>query len=922
MLNVPVVVSWVPQRLAAAEGARRSEEAHETATRRSIRLRSALVALAGWALAAPALAIAPSLVADIHPGFQSEGSNPHGFVAVGGRSLFISGDDVLWSTAGVPGDPISLGFTGLHGVTPVFAGGRGYFTGCADFACALWSTDGTPAGTRQVVKSSGTSTDPLTAVAPAGLPRTLVNFTLSFEPVLWRTDGTAAGSGRVMTAQRPRNLVSFQAQGWFFADQVNAPGTLFATNGLPGGTRRVGNVTHGSGLTPVGNRLVFFSGRDLWSSDGTAAGTRKLATLSGSVFSVVTVGGRAFLFSVDFAGFGRDLWTTDGTSAGTRRLLSTASGGSNDPILALGGKAAFFASDATHGTELWSSDGTSGGTRLVKDVCPGTCSGVRRLGASANGRVWFTGFTPTRGAELWTSNLTPAGTRQVRDTCPGTCGGNPGGFLAAGNRLYFTAGEAERSLWESDGTTAGTLRLTMKHPTETLEGVPLGGSRIAFAGFDADHGLEPWISDGTVAGTRQLVDINSVNRAGSSIESMMAAGGRAIFLADDGTTGRELWVSDGTEAGTHLAYDQNPGPASSRLYGFNSGEAGGRLVFSAQDPQGPSFLIGSDGTPAGSHVLLPEETSIAGSLLRAGNRLFLPAHDPVHDTELWATDGTPGGTVRLTDFGPSSPFRPSGGPPILYALGDRAIAPVLGADDVEELWISDGTPGGTQPLHQVYPFLEAPFEHALSQPAQLGGFWYFVVADPDAGTSTLWRTDLSVGGTGAVDVLDLSATSGEWKLYPLGDRMIVFGASPSGRAIWVSDGTVLGTRIVRFLGVKLSAPPVSFDGRLWFLEEFSSPQRLWSTDGTAAGTALFFDEFGGQNPGVEAIQAVGDRLVMATQTRFLSTDGTLAGTAPIEIQGRVPFENITLQTLGVGGQMFFPWDDGTSGAELWVIRPE
>src|SRR6185295_11207222 len=101
MLNVPVVVSWVPQRLAAAEGARRSEEAHETATRRSIRLRSALVALAGWALAAPALAITPSLVADIHPGFQSEGSNPHGFVAVGGRSLFISGDDVLWSTAGV-----------------------------------------------------------------------------------------------------------------------------------------------------------------------------------------------------------------------------------------------------------------------------------------------------------------------------------------------------------------------------------------------------------------------------------------------------------------------------------------------------------------------------------------------------------------------------------------------------------------------------------------------------------------------------------------------------------------------------------------------------------------------------------------------------------------------------------------------------
>src|SRR5688572_28595111 len=39
----------------------------------------------------------------------------------------------------------------------------------------------------------------------------------------------------------------------------------------------------------------------------------------------------------------------------------------------------FGAEDGIHGQELWRSDGTPAGTRMVKDICPGRCSGFRQF---------------------------------------------------------------------------------------------------------------------------------------------------------------------------------------------------------------------------------------------------------------------------------------------------------------------------------------------------------------------------------------------------------------------------------------------------------------------------------------------------------------------------------------------------------------
>ncbi|HXU29859.1 MAG TPA: hypothetical protein VN851_04705 [Thermoanaerobaculia bacterium] len=887
---------------------------------RSIFLRSVLFSLAGWALGFPAQAVTASRAADINPGFRSESSFPRFFATIGGRALFFGPNRALWSTAGVPDDPVRLGPAGLTDVfSATEAGGRAYFGGCDESVCGLWTTEGTSASTRRLLRTANNSSDRIEAVVPAGLPRTLLIFTPNFEPLLWRTDGTAAGTLRVtLTARRPRELVAFQGKGWFFADLPGAPGALFSSDGLPGGTRRVGTSTGGSRLFPMGNRLMFFVGRDLWSSDGTKAGTRRLATLPNDTVGGAVAGSRLFLATGDPLFEQRDLWISDGTPAGTRRVASYLAGDGNGQLLALGGRVGFYARDAAHGVELWSSDGTAAGTRLVKDVCPGVCRGAWEIAGAGLGRIWFAGSTPARGIELWTSDLTPAGTRLLRDTCPGTCDGNARFFFAIGNRMYFNAGA--NNLWVSDGTPGGTLRLTASDTSGFVGGfgVPLSGSRIAFAWFDTEHGVEPWVSDGTPAGTLRIADLESGNLAGSDPQTFMSAGGRAFFFADDGTSGRELWVSDGTEEGTHLAYDQSPGPDwSPILQVVASGEAEGRLTMFARESFDEIELIGSDGTPAGTNKLLPEEVLPTGSQLHAGDRTFFFADDPVHGRELWATDGTPGGTVRLTDFVPSSPFRPSGGLPALYALGDRAIIPALLPGGGEELWISDGTAGGTKPLHEVYPFLEAPFSRGLGQPVQLGAVWYLPVADAD--TATLWRTDLTPGGTARIDALDLSSSARGWIPVVLGERVFVFGQSPSGGALWVSDGTAPGTRFVRSVSFNLFYKPIPFAGRFWFLT--NSFNELWATDGTTAGTAEFQRE--GQSIGGRLLHVVGDRLVIATGDRlvpFLATDGTPAGTAPVEVPGRHPANSFL--PLRVGGQLFFPWDDDTAGTELWVLRPE
>ena len=71
---------------------------------------------------------------------------------------------------------------------------------------------------------------------------------------------------------------------------------------------------------------------------------------------------------------------------------------------------------------------------------------------------------------------------------------------------------------------------------------------------------ELWQSDGTTGGTVLLKDINPGPGSSDPVTPFSAnVEGEIFFSANDGEHGVELWESDGTAAGTVLVADAIPG---------------------------------------------------------------------------------------------------------------------------------------------------------------------------------------------------------------------------------------------------------------------------------------------------------------------------------------------------------------------------
>jgi ELWxxDGT repeat protein len=210
--------------------------------------------------------------------------------------------------------------------------------------------------------------------------------------------------------------------------------------------------------------------------------------------------------------------------------------------------------------------------------------------------------------------------------------------------------------------------------------------------------MELWKSDGTEAGTLRLNAFASVSpTALPNPESIAGVDGTLFFAAVDSSAGSELWRSDGTEAGTAQVKDIRPGGGSSSLAALV--DVGGTLFFTADDGLTGQELWKSDGTEAGtvrvkdvapgsagglSGLLLPELVAVNGTL-------FFTANDGITGTELWRSDGTEAGTEPVKDIAPGS------GSSIPTALREVDGRLVFAACDGKgcEPWTSDGTEAGT-----------------------------------------------------------------------------------------------------------------------------------------------------------------------------------------------------------------------------------
>ena len=350
---------------------------------------------------------------------------------------------------------------------------------------------------------------------------------------LWRTDGTTAGT---------LLLRSGVGASFFTAD--------------------------GSNRTAFLNGFAYFgagSGADfeVWKSDGTPDGTTRVIDLWAGTTGSRPQGFLAWQDEIYFSALaisgGRELYATNGTAAGTRRVADINPTGDafsvfeTTMIVATQDNLYFAANDGTHGFELWKSDGTTAGTTLVKDMRPGNQDGMARKNtlAAIGDKVFTTASGALADERVWVSDGTSAGTIPLT---PIASANQPA--IALGSKAFFSTYDSaanQYTLWTSDGTLAGTTPL---YTTPTGAGDVFAfkgvlGSQLFFNGFDAAHGQELWRTDGTIAGTVLDTDIEP-GTGGSSPSApssdLSPISGNLFYAATRSDVGRELWRTSAADA--------------------------------------------------------------------------------------------------------------------------------------------------------------------------------------------------------------------------------------------------------------------------------------------------------------------------------------------------------------------------------------
>lgn len=741
---------------------------------------------------------------------------------------------------------------------------------------------------------------------------------------------------------------------------------LWRTDGTPSGTTRFADINPGTlgsdptDLTVAGSSLFFVAThngvRGLWKTDGTEAGTVLVKNISGfqpspnapadtsySPYGLVAAGNRLYFVATDYRG--TELWTSDGTTDGTTLVKDINETEYTGGVLASsypyeltphGARLYFGASDKS-GTKLWATDGTASGTTVVADVA---VSGM----VSTNSGLFYTAFVDGRhrlyqyaydlDKVTWPFNYGAVKTSLV------TSFEQVGDMVAVGRRALFVADDGNgEEVWASDGSAAGTTRISaisttgMAYPAQLTVGEQGYGDvpRIYFTADDGVHGREPWVTDGTLHGTRMLEDVYQ-GPMGSSPTHLRALRSGLAFIADDGLHGRELWFADGRTSSAALVRDLNPDGdvfdefASATYAAVTS--LGATLYFSADQGDGQGLrLWTSDGTFAGTSQLNGTSDAFESTLASAsyaaaaslGEAIFFAADDGVHGKELWRTDGTPAGSRMVADLAPGAASSAIQG---MTTVGSHVIFSANG-----KLWATGGTTATTSVL------AEGNFTSF-----QRVGQVLFIRRNGHE----LWRTDGTPAGTKYVDSFATAAAPddsshacmavGETLFYvksagvdQMGRTSKALMAASAGGSTFVVVSPGEFDSFSQFLAVKAG---LMFEGQKRDPQTNAVTRGFWTIAGVSAVPVRFtaFDPtdrvIASATEGVAYIEitATINSGIGYNWTKSLwRTDGTAAGTTLLggPVTGTHEYEMHSGAMYAVGGRMFRV-KYGGNGGSLWL----
>jgi ELWxxDGT repeat protein len=723
-----------------------------------------------------------------------------------------------------------------------------------------------------------------------------------------------------------------------------------------------------------GGRLWFLvSGVEVWTTDGTEAGTVRLPMFDGLSWVIGAIGGTVLVAEDGDCIRSRQVWSSDGTVAGTQVLLTVPTSALPAPALCprrgptamLGGKLWF---GSYRGAWLWSSDGTAAGTVPFGSGAESGGSGVTLAGGAlwfigspsgmsqtlyrtngisvaavgtvsvnanafheVGGRLVFQDVTTAAGGEWWVADGA-ASPQLLGDVFPGSGGSwaTASGLASLAGVEYFVArDETDLSLWRTDGTPGGTSDVLFR-PDLYAGHVGTVGDRLLLA-TATSSAPALYVSDGTDAGTAELSVLGG--GAGCAAGPLAPAGNVAFFEADDGS-GPGLWATDGLGAALTFApaaaVTTAPPP---RFVVLPLGV--GRALFTYSDPIVGRELWVTDGTAPGTALV--DGDAIPGTF---GRDPFYPASDPIgvatagvglfaardqaHGTEPWRSDGTDAGTYLLLDAVAGA----GGSFPRDFTLAAGKVWFTAGVDSsgARGIFTSDGTAPGTTRVGAVEPSTVATGatgESASTWFAELGGEVYF--AGTTASGEGLYRSD------GASAVLVKALAIAPARAAVAGGVLFFAGDDGSGPALWRSDGTAQGTTR---LGPAQDVTRIAALGArvVFFAVHPSLGREPWVSDGTAAGTAILKDILPGPGGSLAPQAAESALLVLedagvalfaasdgTSGAEVWATDGTSAGTFLVQDLRPGSLSSSPQGFVRVGDRVVFVANDGVHGREPWSL---
>jgi ELWxxDGT repeat protein len=665
-----------------------------------------------------------------------------------GMFFFVISQPVLlqsiWKTQGTPTSTIQLTSNNLSGrlgfaSTTKFV----FFPGTDDaHGTELWRTDGTIPGTK-IVKdiNPGNMSSELQAIQAFGdnVVFAANDGVHGSEP--WRSDGTEANTSLIVDLE-------------------------------PGGTG-----TDIQQFTPLRGQYLVFGYRRFWSMDQLF----QVTTLKDfrSTSNVFSNGQRAF-FSGLLNASGEELWTTDGTQAGTYLIQDLVPGveSSHCEILGVANQKVFFKAnsfDLDNG--LYVSDGTKNAIQIVKRTY-----NIEELGSAVN-YAYFTNFDAIAGDELWRSDGTEAGTILVKDINIDDGSSSPYSLVALDQELYFLGRDGDRhGLWRTNGSSMpeflqeGAItnlcklnsNTVMYSSSDGLHRVYTGSTPEMIRNFDRIGYIKAalgkiffyaekqgtnslyWVSDGTSERTKAL---NGLPRY-SNIFSGVTRNGYLYFPSCSSGFCSKLWRTNGDATIQVLNF-----PESYISYLFT----GGGLIHFVLYKNNAFEIWSSNGTAAGTKpiavspirmyprsVVYPNLYFTRGSnsanlwsfnLQTKKFSELVQSNDPYpdldflsrienvslfyYDAKLWRTDGTPAGTFPIRDVRFAYSGRNVNGK--VYFSGDTTSYG-------QEVWVTDGTSEGTRMLFDIY---QGAYSSYPSYFTPFQDWIYFSARDHDHGQE-LW----------------------------------------------------------------------------------------------------------------------------------------------------------------------------------------